>query len=403
MIEYVLEEEEDVMIAIGKRTTKTIAIVSNAFTAGIENEFLLGVAQYAQERRNIVIRLLHPSDSDMHDSLADCDGIISWAMQDTAQRLKTTGLPIIDISNIQPDPDLIGVDVDTARTAVMAAEWFLRRGFRSFAYCGMGVYGFSDTLRDAFAAATAGCRREYHVYERWCGKVDASKGSTARLCRELEAWVSALPPRTAILCINDIRANYVLQSCLRVGRAVPDDLAIMGRFNDIAICSTAPVTISSIDVNLRGLGYTAMRLIESAVEQPVKPKLRPIFRVRPNGVVERESTAVYPVDPPWLASALMTLDENMDRPVSILDLVSAAGVSRPTLQTAFRKAFGMSAGKYILSVKMREAKRLMEQGRFNVKEIAARTGFATPSYFSKAYHAYYGRAPSSDARRRDEV
>ncbi len=401
MIEYVLEEE-DVMIAIGKRTTKTIAIVSSIPVAGVENEFLLGVAQYAQERRNFVIRLLHPSDSDMHDSLADCDGIISWAMQAT-ERLKTTGLPIIDISNIQPDPDLIGVDVDTARTAVMAAEWFLRRGFRSFAYCGKGVYGFSDTLRDAFAAAVAGCSREYRVYEKGGVEPNPSEESIARLCRELEAWVSTLPPRTAILCMHDIRANYVLQSCLRVGRAVPDDLAIMGRFNDIAICSTAPVTISSIDVNLRGLGYTAMRLIESAVEQPVKPKLRPIFRVRPNGVVERESTAVYPVDPPWLASALMTLDENMDRPVSILDLVSAAGVSRPTLQTAFRKAFGMSAGKYILSVKMREAKRLMEQGRFNVKEIAARTGFATPSYFSKAYHAYYGRAPSSDARRRDEV
>ena len=41
---------------------------------------------------------------------------------------------------------------------------------------------------------------------------------------------------------------------------------------------------------------------------------------------------------------------------------------------AFRKAFGTSIGKYALSVKMREAKRLA------------------------AYRAFYGRTPSSDRR-----
>ena len=39
-----------------------------------------------------------------------------------------------------------------------------------------------------------------------------------------------------------------------------------------------------------------------------------------------------------------------------------AGVSQPTLQGTIRKTFGMSANKYILSVKMREAKRLMDLG-----------------------------------------
>lgn len=51
---------------------------------------------------------------------------------------------------------------------------------------------------------------------------------------------------------------------------------------------------------------------------------------------------------------------------------------------------------YITSVKMREAKRLLDEKHLNVKEVAPRTGFSSPQYFSHAYHDFYGRAPVSD-------
>lgn len=79
-------------------------------------------------------------------------------------------------------------------------------------------------------------------------------------------------------------------------------------------------------------------------------------------------------------------------------LAEAVGVSPATLNAAFRKNFGTSVGKYALSVKMREAKRLVAAGRFSVKEIAAKTGFSSLSHFCKTYRAFYGRPPSSDRR-----
>jgi len=45
---------------------------------------------------------------------------------------------------------------------------------------------------------------------------------------------------------------------------------------------------------------------------------------------------------------------------------------------------------------MREAKRLLDENQLNVKEVALRTGFSSPQYFSHAYHDFYGRAPVSD-------
>ena len=198
--------------------------------------------------------------------------------------------------------------------------------------------------------------------------------------------------------MNDIRAQHLLQTCLELGRDVPGDIAVMGQHNDIAICTCSPVTITSIDANMRGVAYAAMRILDHAIDHPVKPKLRPTFRARPVGIVERESTATYPVNPPWLANALLLLDANLDKPISAADLANAAGVSQTALQKSFRKAFGTAVGKYILSAKMHTAKRLFCEEALSVKEVAARTGFSTPNYFCQTYHAFYGHAPSRDGK-----
>lgn len=50
--------------------------------------------------------------------------------------------------------------------------------------------------------------------------------------------------------------------------------------------------------------------------------------------------------------------------------------------------------RHALSVRMREARRLMTEDRLSIKEVAARTGFSSQAYFSAAYRAFYGHPPS---------
>ena len=45
------------------------------------------------------------------------------------------------------------------------------------------------------------------------------------------------------------------------------------------------------------------------------------------------------------------------------------------------------------------ARRLLGEEGLSVKEVAARTGFATPNYFCQTYRAFYGHPPSSDLGR----
>lgn len=49
---------------------------------------------------------------------------------------------------------------------------------------------------------------------------------------------------------------------------------------------------------------------------------------------------------------------------------------------------------FIRNVRLRRASELLGEGRLSVNEVAALTGFASPSYFTKCFKAKYGVKPS---------
>lgn len=383
---------------ISPKKNKTIAFVFPSLMASFKNEILMGMAHYAQRRRNISIKCIEDYHVEEKDIFAGCDGIfMAVSDEKSVARMVATGLPIVRHYDYPKRQDMIDIGFDDRKIGTMAAEWFLRRGFKNFAYCGSHGSCDSDEVEKAFVSTVANAGFKCLVYEK-PGSIRSRKykRSLNVLVRSLDKWIPTLPQHTAVLCMHDFRASHFLYACMRHGRAVPNDIAIMGQYNDVAFCACSPVTITSVDVNPRAFGEAAMRILDNAIDNPVEPKLRPTFFVPPVGIVERESTAVYPVNPPWLAKCLLMLDANLDKSISAADLAKSAGVSQTMLQKAFHKTFGTTAGKYITSVKMREAKRLLDENQLNVKEVALRTGFSSPQYFSHAYHDFYGRAPVSD-------
>jgi two-component system response regulator YesN len=50
--------------------------------------------------------------------------------------------------------------------------------------------------------------------------------------------------------------------------------------------------------------------------------------------------------------------------------------------------------EYLTRIRMEKAKQLLEEGNFNVKEIAEMTGFLDGNYFTRVFRQHYGMAPS---------
>ena len=383
--------------SLGAGRTKTIAFVSDSVLPTEISDLLKHVTTYAQERRSCTIRFIL-EDLLAQPSIFDgCDGILADAcMPATIDILKASGLPVV-LTSLLDGANLPCVEFSPEMNGRMAAEWFLHRRFTNFAFCGLSRYSFYERIEKAFAATVRNAGFDCAPYDREKMSVEAIRANPASVQAYLDEWIPTLPRRTAVFCIHDRRAALVIESCLRIGRAVPDDIAVMGRHNDIIVCACAPRAITSIDPNYRLQTYTALQLLEEIIDNPELAKEKKCIFIPPLGVIERESTNVYPVDPPWLAKALSLIDDNLDRHIALEDLAQAAGISQSALQKAIHKTFGMSVNKYILSVKMREAKRLIDHGGYSVKELAARTGFSTPSYFTRAYTAFYGLPPSQDS------
>jgi len=93
----------------------------------------------------------------------------------------------------------------------------------------------------------------------------------------------------------------------------------------------------------------------------------------------------------WVQSVL--LDEP-DRAINLGELAKAAGASPPHLCRLFADGPGMGPMQAVRLLRLEQAAALLARSTLNVKQIAARCGFASQFHFSRVFRAVYGAAPS---------
>lgn len=91
-------------------------------------------------------------------------------------------------------------------------------------------------------------------------------------------------------------------------------------------------------------------------------------------------------------------EENMQAPVSIDDLCSHLGISKPKLYRQLKEITDYSPVDIMNLIKLRKAVSLMLNERKTISEAAYETGFNSPSYFTKLFAKYYGEKPSDYIR-----
>ncbi len=97
----------------------------------------------------------------------------------------------------------------------------------------------------------------------------------------------------------------------------------------------------------------------------------------------------------------VALDEAMDilhaewvDPPTIARLARRIGLNECYLKTGFRDRFGTTIAGYVRTLRMVEARRLIEQEGHSVQQAALSVGFSNPSHFSAAFRRIHGCNPS---------
>jgi AraC-like DNA-binding protein len=84
---------------------------------------------------------------------------------------------------------------------------------------------------------------------------------------------------------------------------------------------------------------------------------------------------------------------NLDHPISVAALAAQACVSSSHFHALFRESTGITPHQHVLSLRLREASRLLQETAMPVAEVASRCGFSSQSALSHAVRRYWGQTP----------
>lgn len=88
------------------------------------------------------------------------------------------------------------------------------------------------------------------------------------------------------------------------------------------------------------------------------------------------------------------LEEHFTETISLEELCSLVGLSKSSLLRSFTKSKGMTPYRYLQSVRINAARKLLEQGN-SLIDTALKTGFSDQSHFSKFFNMFIGLTPGS--------
>ena len=93
------------------------------------------------------------------------------------------------------------------------------------------------------------------------------------------------------------------------------------------------------------------------------------------------------------------LRERLAEPVRLAELASAVGVSEEHLARRFKQTTGMTVFGYLRRLRIERARHLLATSEANLSQIAAQTGFSSPTLFGRCFRDEAGLTPSAYRKR----
>ena len=363
-----------------------------------------GVSELARETGDFSPFLIDTPKLRDPKRLREYDGFVARVMNDRiAQVLAKAGKPVVDVYYDRPRDGFAIVKTRHSRIGTLAAEHFIERRFKNFAFCGYAGGRFSAYCRAAFVralakhGATCNCytpsekvRYDFNtqvlINEQLMPAPDASA---------IWQWLKRLAKPVAVFCPNDLRAWQLQQICQQHHVDVPREVAILGLDNDILVCGLANPMISSIDPDTEAIGRCAASTLLEMIRAPSLTQKDIVRQVDPIGVVERASTEVYPIEPPWLSDALVFIGRHIADNLTASDVYRHVGLSHTQVDKIFRAKLSTSVQNEIADMRLEKAQRLLLSTRWPLTEVAPLCGFSTPQYLIKSFTRKFGCPPAT--------
>lgn len=96
-----------------------------------------------------------------------------------------------------------------------------------------------------------------------------------------------------------------------------------------------------------------------------------------------------------LKPALDYMEQHYDEQIRISELCKLVNMSRCYFIKYFKKITGETPFQYMQEIRVKHALQLLSEPRYNITEIAEKTGFCNVNYFDRVFRAHFGCTPTS--------
>ncbi|EPG72607.1 DNA-binding helix-turn-helix protein [Leptospira fainei serovar Hurstbridge str. BUT 6] len=94
------------------------------------------------------------------------------------------------------------------------------------------------------------------------------------------------------------------------------------------------------------------------------------------------------------------MEKNFDKLLTVEDFAALTGRSVSSFQRDFKRRYGVSPKKWLISRRLEKAKNLLEEGGANVADIAFVIGYENTSHFIRSFQDQYGITPGEFLKNR---
>jgi len=96
-----------------------------------------------------------------------------------------------------------------------------------------------------------------------------------------------------------------------------------------------------------------------------------------------------------ISDAIAEINESYTELYGVSELADSLQINKSYLIRRFKKEVGLTPGRYLMTIRIGKAKKLLTRPQYQLEVIAALCGFSGANYFCKAYKKETGETPTA--------
>ena len=316
------------------------------------------------------------------------DGIIGQLYNDKdVDKIMASGIPVIAQDFKERFKEIPNITGAYRETGVLGAEYFLKKGFKNYAFYGFNDIVWSRERAEGFEERVKAEGHEVHYFEH---RKSRSTDLWYYKSNSLSQWLKSLPKPIAIMACDDNQGLHITEACRQIKIRIPEEVAVLGVDNDEMLCELSDPPLSSIALDIIKGGYDSAKLLKKMILGTSGPY---DIIVKPTQVITRQSTDIYATNDVHIASTLRYIHKNIEKSLQVDEIVKQVPLSRRSLEKRFLQITGLPVYKYIFNLRMEKFTQKLLETEQTIFEIAVDMGLNDSKNIARQFKQVKGCNP----------